>query len=85
MQDDAITLDTNIFVADGLRLESGLLARMSQFKSGSAKFILSEIMVREISNKLHERAADARKDLKKAIHASSSAQARQTACTKSFG
>lgn len=67
MQYDAITLDTNIFVEDGLRLESGLLAQMSQFKSGSAKFVLSEIVLREIAKKLQERAADARKDLKKAF------------------
>ncbi|MEZ0170763.1 PIN domain-containing protein [Microvirga sp. TS319] len=71
MQYDAITLDTNIFVADGLRLESGILAQMSQFKSRSEKIILSEVVLREVTQKLQERAGEARRDLKKALRAAS--------------
>lgn len=45
VQYDAITLDTNVFDRNGLVLESGLLAQMTQFSGGSAQFIMSEIVL----------------------------------------
>lgn len=48
MKYDAITLDTNIFTNNGYALEHGLLKQLEQFKQGSVKFILSEIVFREV-------------------------------------
>lgn len=52
MRYDAITLDTNIFTDGGYRLESGLFSQLSQFKTGSARFVLSEIVYRELRRHL---------------------------------
>lgn len=52
MRYDAITLDTNIFTDGGYRLESGLSGQLSQFKTGSARFVLSEIVYRELRRHL---------------------------------
>jgi len=35
----AITLDTSIFIAQGLRLESGLLKQLEQFQDSSTSLI----------------------------------------------
>ena len=40
----AITLDTSIFYAQGLRLESGLLKQLEQFRDSSTRLILSEVV-----------------------------------------
>ena len=52
MKYDAITLDTNIFRDNGYRLESGLLAQLAQFKTSATKFVLSEIVHRELRRHL---------------------------------
>lgn len=62
MQYDAITLDTNVFDRNGLVLESGLLAQMTQFSGGSAQFIMSEIVLREVHRHLVEKAKNSRDD-----------------------
>ena len=49
---DAITVDTNIFDEQQLNLEGGLLKQLYQFKDGSPKFVLSEIVVREVGRHL---------------------------------
>jgi len=72
MRYDAITIDTNIFADNGYRLESGLLSQLSQFKDGQVKFVLSEIVYRELCRHLLAAASDFRKRListvKKARH-----------------
>lgn len=60
MQYDAITLDTSIFESNGLHLEKGLLEQLSQFKTGSADFVLSEIIIRELRKHLVVKAKEAR-------------------------
>jgi hypothetical protein len=67
MEYDAITLDSNIFDANGLNLEGGLLHQLEQFKEGSAEFILSEIVVREVHRHLAEQASKAKEALGSAI------------------
>jgi len=52
MSYDVVTLDTNIFVNNHYNLEHGLLAQLSQFKEGSAQFVLSEIVHRELRRHL---------------------------------
>lgn len=50
MKYDAITLDTNIFTKYQYGLESKLLELLSQFKDGPVKFVLSEIVEREVQH-----------------------------------
>ena len=48
----AITIDTNLFVAYGLNLQSTNLADITKFQDGDVQIILSEIVVRELENRL---------------------------------
>jgi len=52
---DAITVDTNIFDEQHLNLEGGLLKQLYQFKDGGPKFILSEIVLREVAKHLQDK------------------------------
>jgi hypothetical protein len=63
----AITLDTSIFDAQGLRLESGLLKQLEQFQDGSTRLILSEVVKEETLSHLTEKAKDAQKELVKSL------------------
>jgi hypothetical protein len=67
---DAVTVDTNIFDQKKLNLERGMLAQFKQFKEGSAKLILSEIVFREVHRHLTNQAAKAKQELKSAIRQS---------------
>jgi len=64
---DVVTIDTNIFDQNRLRLEGGMLAQLTQFKNGAAQFVLSEIVLREVKRHLIERARGAKESLEKAI------------------
>ncbi len=55
----AITLDTSIFDGSGLRLEGGLLQRMAQFRGSAIKFVLSEIVAKEVTEHLAKAAQEA--------------------------
>ncbi|MGM5049534.1 PIN domain-containing protein [Tardiphaga sp. 604_B6_N1_1] len=70
MEYDAVTVDTNIFDQKKLNLHSGMLARLKQFKEGSAKLVLSEIVVREVHRHLTREAETAMQALKSAIRQS---------------
>ena len=62
MKYDAITLDTSIFERHQLNLKGGMLKQLYQFKDGPGKFVLSEIVIREVVRHLAlraERAKDA--------------------------
>ncbi|QLE53974.1 hypothetical protein FD724_39865 (plasmid) [Nostoc sp. C057] len=50
----AISLDTSIFKAEGLKLESGLLKQLGQFSDTSIKVIISEVVKNELLNHLEE-------------------------------
>lgn len=63
----AITLDTSIFDAQGLRLESGLLKQLEQFQDSSTRLILSEVVKEETLSHLIEKAKDAQKDIGKSL------------------
>ena len=63
MKYSAITIDTNIATINGYNLEGGLLARLFQFNGGSAAFIISEIVVREINKHLIDQAKETRQKL----------------------
>lgn len=66
MKYDAITLDTSIFDRNRLRLESGLLAQLAQFKDGTADFVLSEYVVRELHRHILKQTSDAKDALDRA-------------------
>lgn len=68
MKYDAIALDTNIFRASGYILEHGLLAKLSQFKSGSIKFVLSEIVEKEILKHISDDYLEKRNKLETALN-----------------
>jgi PIN domain len=63
----AITLDTSIFDAQGLRLESGLIKQLEQFRDSSTKLILSEVVREEFLSHLIEKARDAQKEVEKSL------------------
>ncbi len=63
----AITLDTSIFDAQGLRLESGLLKQLEQFQDSSTRLILSEIVKEETLSHLVEKARDAQRAIEKSL------------------
>ena len=67
MEYDAVTIDTNIFDQKKLNLEGGMLAQFKQFKEGSAQFILSEIVLREVNRHLRVQADAAKVELRSAI------------------
>ena len=63
----AITLDTSIFDAQGLRLESGLLKQLEQFRYSSTKLVISEIVKKEILSHLTEKTKDAKREIEKSL------------------
>jgi rRNA-processing protein FCF1 len=63
----AITLDTSIFDAQGLKLESGLLKQLEQFRDSSTKLIISEVVKQEVLSHLIEKTKEAKKDLEKSL------------------
>jgi len=65
MQYDVITLDTNVFDRNGRDLEGGLLAQLKQFKNGSAQFVLSEIILREVHRHITEKTKNTKDELDK--------------------
>ena len=63
----AITLDTSIFDAQGLKLESGLLKQLEQFRYSSTKLVISEIVKEEILSHLIEKTKDAKREIEKSL------------------
>lgn len=64
----AITLDTSVFDGNKLRLESGLLARMSQFRDSRTKFVITNICLNELKNHLRDKVYQSKLDLEKALN-----------------
>src|SRR4051812_45670236 len=77
MDYDALTVDTNIFDENALNLEGGMLQQLYQFGQGSAQFIMSEIVHREVHRHLTDQAQKAIESLASAI--------KRTAQTSVFG
>ena len=63
----AITLDTSIFEAQGLKLESGLLKQLEQFRDSSTKLIISEIVKEEVLSHLTAKTKDAKREIEKSL------------------
>lgn len=65
---EAILLDTSIFDAYGLRLESGLLARLRQFASGPIAFVLPDVIRHEVASHIAKNARTSRQAIDKAVN-----------------
>lgn len=63
----AITLDTSVFDAQGLKLESGLLKQLEQFRYSSTKLIISEIVKQEVLSHITEKTKDAKREIEKSL------------------
>lgn len=66
----AITIDTSIFDEKGLKLESGILKTLEQFKGKPSHLVLSQIVVREVHSHLKKKSREAREKANKAIRES---------------
>jgi hypothetical protein len=66
-QFSAITLDTSIFDAQGLKLESGLLKQLEQFRDSSIKLIISEVVKEEVLTHLTEKTKQAQREIEKSL------------------
>jgi hypothetical protein len=65
---DAILVDTSIFDGNGLRLESGLLAKLKQFASSPIDFVVPDVIKNEILSHLDKKIKVSRNALEKAIN-----------------
>ena len=63
----AITIDTSIFDANGLKLETGLFKTLSQFKHSPTNILLSEIVIRELTNHLYKKVKEVKLQTEKAF------------------
>ncbi|MBW9352876.1 DUF4935 domain-containing protein [Citrobacter sp. EC_71] len=63
----AITLDTSIFDGNALKLEKGLLGKLKQFNGSPTKFVLTDIVVNELTKHLSEKIISSKTLLQKAL------------------
>ncbi|MGI2147805.1 PIN domain-containing protein [Shewanella baltica] len=64
----AILVDTSIFDAHGLKLEKGLLGKLSQFKDSDIDYLLPDVIKGEVKSHLEQRVKSARASLEKALN-----------------
>lgn len=64
---DALLVDTSIFDRQGLRLERGLLGRLTQFKDSKYIYILPDVIKSEITSHLERHIKTARLSLEKSL------------------
>lgn len=65
---NAILLDTSIFDAYGLRLEKGLLSKLSQFRKSPVEILLPDVIRGEVKAHLAKKIKETRSSLEKAIN-----------------
>ena len=56
MKYQAITIDTQVVYANKRQLDGGVVAQLGQYKEGPIKFILTEIVLRELISLFQEKA-----------------------------
>jgi len=67
MQYDVITIDTQVIFKTGFKLESGLLAQLRQFRTGPTRFVLSNVVRREIVKNLTTKTEEANQTLQSSL------------------
>lgn len=70
----ALTIDTSIFDNHGIAIEKGLFRQLHQFKDSPVRFILSDIVHREVMKHLLEKTKEARGKVAAAVRAASAQQ-----------
>jgi len=65
---EAILVDTSIFDAHGLKLEKGLLGKLSQFKDSDIYYLLPDVIKGEVKSHLENKVKSARASLEKALN-----------------
>ena len=63
----AISLDTSIFDSQGLKLESGLLKQLEQFRHSSTQLIISEVVKEEVLSHLTKKIKEAQSNIDKSL------------------
>lgn len=64
----AILVDTCIFDKNGLRLDKGLLGKLSQFKDSEIHYLLPDVIKSEVKNHLDSKVKSSRASLEKALN-----------------
>lgn len=62
-----LTVDTSIFDNHGIRLESGLLRKLDQFKPTDVELAISDIVLNEVRNHLKSKVSEIKNKLEKSI------------------
>ncbi|WP_421227826.1 PIN domain-containing protein [Aeromonas enteropelogenes] len=64
----AILVDTSIFDGNGLKLEKGLLGKLSQFKKSPIEYIFPDVVKNEVQRHLESKISTSRAALEKALN-----------------
>lgn len=65
---DALLIDTSIFDGNGLRLEKGLLGKLTQFKRSPVVFLMPDVIYGEVKTHLEQKMRASRSALEKSIN-----------------
>lgn len=65
---DALLIDTSIFDGNGLRLEKGLLGKLSQFQKSPVDFLMPDVICNEVKAHLEKKIKESRSALEKSIN-----------------
>ncbi|MDN3224055.1 PIN domain-containing protein [Pseudomonas nunensis] len=65
---DSLLIDTSVFDGNGLRLEKGLLGKLSQFKRSPVDFIMPDVIYNEVKSHLERKIKESRSGLEKSIN-----------------
>lgn len=65
---EAILVDTSMFDGNGLRLETGLLGQIKQFRESPIEYLLPDVIKNEIQSHLEKKIKVARSSLEKSIN-----------------
>ena len=65
---EAILIDTSVFDQNGLRLEKGLLKKLTQFKKSPIIFLFPDVIAKEIKSHLHDKIKTSRNALEKSLN-----------------
>jgi hypothetical protein len=65
---NALLIDTSIFDGNGLRLEKGLLGKLTQFKRSPVVFLMPDVICGEVKTHLEQKIRASRSSLEKSIN-----------------
>lgn len=80
----AITLDTSVFDRNSLRLESGLLRKLSQFSESNVLLILSDVVEREVIRHIAAQILEVKQEAEKALAKLAKTLTQETAVIDDF-